>query len=175
MNFPLKLFFILGILFFIPGIIYTQDKTTEARDWEMAVLKKNNSKYESIAFQQPITMTRRDAFQLYFSFNMNGFCYVIQEDDEGRLPFVYKSAVSIGQNFTLPEKDRDFLNAELPGTNRFHVIICTEPRANLEKLIDQHGKEAVTVSLERSLLSEVLAVKKNISAPWAVTVIVRVQ
>ena len=165
------LFFILCFLMFAPDSAFPQDGTGDghAINWSMAVLKRNGSAYESVPFRQPLAMTRRDAYRLYLAFDTEDFdtkghCYVIQEDDEGRLPFVYRTTVSHGDSITLPGEDRDFVTAEHPGTNRFYVIVSAEPRPNLEKLMDQHEQEDPAVSLDRSILSEVLAIRRSTSS-----------
>ena len=174
MNTAWKLFFILCFLMFTHDGPCAQEESGEAHAllWKMAVLKKSGSAYESVPFRQPLTLTRRDAYQLYLGFEGAGYCYVVQEDDEGKLPVVYRKIVSPGDQITLPadilregaEESRDFRAGDLLGTSRLYMIISTQPRKNLERLMDQHGKEPVTVSLERSLLSEVLAIRRSLSS-----------
>ena len=170
MNKAGMLIYIFCFLIFAPDYVCAQDGTEEAINWRMAILKGNSSAYESMPFRQPLSMTRRDVFQLYLSFDGRGFCYVILENDEGSLPFMYKKSVSPGDRITLPgdavEGDgegQNFNAAGLLGTSRFYVIVSAEPKPNLERLIDQHKREPVSVSLDRSLLSEVLAVRRSIS------------
>ena len=158
-----KLFFILCLLGVVQAGTSAQDRAAEAHGgWKMALLKKSGSVYESLPFGQSLTMTRRDSYQLYLAFNIHAFCYVIQEDDEGGLPFVFSKTVSPGDSISLPEENRDFIAAEQPGTNRFYVIVSADHKNNLERLIGQYEREPGAVSLERSLLSEVLAIRRNV-------------
>jgi len=196
-----------------------QEQTGEnpVQNWRMAILRKSGSAYESIPFHRPLLLSRKDLYQLYLGFESTGYCYVIQEDDAGKLPLVFRMAFSPGDTITLPEgstlpegttlpggEGGDFKASDLPGTSRLYVLISSQPRQNLERLIDQYNQEPVSDSLERSLLSEVLAMRRSISsrgeipetqAPpsetdrpmkgqlwtfedrdaWAVTVVIRVQ
>lgn len=130
--------------------------------WRMALLIKNGAVYESVPFGNALSMTRRDVYHLFLGFDSESFCYVIQEDDEGKLPFVYRKTVSPGDRITLPGEGRDFIAGELRGTSRLYVIVSTEPRQNLDRLLEQHEQRAAAAAIERSILSEVLAVRKNI-------------
>ena len=117
-------------------------------------------------------MARNDAYRVYLAFEGPGFCYVVQEDDEGKLPLVFKKTVSQGDRISLPANEardgasqaRDFRAGELLGTSRLYVIVSGQRRQHLEKLMEQHGNESVTVTLERSLLSEVLAIRRTLSS-----------
>ena len=158
-------FFIFCFLIFTLDICSAQEISGEAAlKWRMALLKQNGLVYESIPFSTAISMTRRDVYRLYLGFDFKGCCYIIEEDDEGKLPFVLRRTVSPGDSITLPGEDRDFKAAEVPGTSRLYVIVSAEPRQNLERLIEQYDRGAVPASLERSLLSEVLAVRRNVSS-----------
>ena len=153
--------------------VYAQEETgkSHALSWEMALLKKNGSAYESIPFRQPLTMTRRDSYQLYLAFQGEGYCYVIQEDDEGKLPLVYRQSFMPGDRIILPEgappekSGGDFRAGDLPGTSRLYVIVSAQPRQNMERLMDQYERESASTALERSLFSEVLAIRRNVAAP----------
>ena len=156
--------FLLCLCFLVVAADFTsaQEPTGDhVQSWQMAVLKKNGSVYESIPFYQPLSMTRTDSYQLYLGFNGKGFCYVIQEDDEGTLPFAYRKTVSPGDRITLPGEGRDFIAAGLPGTSRLYVIVSDHPRANLEKLLEHYEQGTDVVSLDRSILSEVFAIKEE--------------
>ena len=153
-------------LSFAPAALAAEDESGEisAPPWKMAVLKKNSSGYESVPFRRPLTMTRRDSYRLDLSFEEKGCFYVIQEDDEGRLPFIYRKNVSGGETLSLPggsSQGLDFICSDLPGTNRFYVIVSAQPRPNLERLIDQYERESAGSSLERSILSEVLGIRRS--------------
>ena len=164
MNLPERLFFILCFIIFAAGSIHTQEKTGDVRapNWKIAVLKKSGGAYESVPFHQPLNMNRRDVFHLYLAFDLKCCCYVIQENDEGKLPLVFRKAVSPGDKFILPGEEQDFAAASLSGTTRLYVIVSPEPRPNLERLIDLYEQESDKISLERSILSEVLAIRRNV-------------
>ena len=174
MNTTGKLFCILCLFMFTLGGAYAQEENGEAAAplWKMAFLKKSGSAYESVPFRQNLTMRRNDAYRVYLAFEGAASCYVIQEDDEGKLPLVYKKAVSRGDSISLPEdvlgngaeESRDFKAASLLGTSRLYVIVSDKPRQHLEKLIEQYEKESDALSLERSLLSEVLAIRRSLSS-----------
>ena len=169
-----KLFFILCFLIFTLDSPCAQEESEEISCplWKMALLKKSGSAYESIAFRQSLTMTRRDVYQIYLAFEGEGYCYVVQEDDEGRLPLVFRKTVSRGDRINLPEQalregteeGRDFKAGDLPGTSRLYVVVSGQPRQHLEKLMEQHEKESSAIPLERSLLSEVLAIRRSLSS-----------
>jgi len=174
MNSVGKLFFILCLLFFTLGSAYAQEESGEASTpgWKMALMKKSGSAYESMPFNQSLSMARNDAYRLYLAFDGAGYCYVIQEDDEGKLPFVFKKTVSRGDRITIPKNEvpdgagpgRDFKAGDLIGTSRLYVIVSGQRRQHLEKLMEQHEKENPSVSLNRSLLSEVLAIRRSLSS-----------
>ena len=160
-------------LFFCFLLLYinlgsAQEAHEGALKWKMAFLKKSGAAYESILFRNALSVAKRDLYQLYLGFDTKSYCYIIHEDDEGKLPLVYRKNVSPGDKIILPGDDRDFLAAEFPGTSRFYVIVSSEPRQNLERLIEQSERRNVTAnassSLERSILSEVLAVRRNVSS-----------
>lgn len=185
MNSARKFFLITLFLCSVLGITFAQEETGEipALNWKMALLKKNGAAYESVAFNKPLIFNRKDAFQVYLSFGSTGYCYVIQEDDGGKLPLIYRKNFSPGDQITLPEGSnlpeggnlpgtaagksaaivRDFRAAELVGTSRIYVIVSAQPRQNLERLLDQYQQEGGTASLERSVLAEVFAIRRNIS------------
>ena len=173
---------------------YSQDESgiIPVPPWKMAVLRKNASGYEPVPFRQPLSMSRRDAYRLYLAFEGNCCCYVIQEDDEGKLPFIYRRNVSGGEALSLPggtvskdpeggfpeepdefpfsgdlagenSPDPDFACSGLPGTSRLYVIVSSQPKPNLERLMDQFEREPVRSQLERSILSEVLAIRRGAS------------
>jgi len=137
----------------------------------MAVLKKNGPVYESVSLMNTLAMTRRDLYQIYLGFESESYCYIIREDDEGKLPLVYSRTVSPGDSITLPGEGRDFLAGEHPGTNRLYVIVSAQPRQNLGRLIEQRERGSSAGSLERSILSEVLAVKRYASSAQEIPVI----
>ena len=167
-----KLFFIIVFLCSVLGVTPAQQQAGEnpVQNWKMAVLRKSGSVYESIPFHRPLVMNRKDLYQLYLGFDSTGYCYVIQEDDAGKLPLVFRTAFSPGDTVTLPEGSTpegpagDFKAAELPGTSRLYVLVSSQRRQNLDRLIDQYKREPVSASLERSLLSEVFALRRTISS-----------
>ena len=170
MNVLGKLILVFFIFGFVPGISPAQEEEGEFSvfNWKMAVLKKNVAAYESVPFRQPLSMTRRDMYQLYLGFESSCLCYVIQENDEGRLPLIYKKAVSSGDKIILPGEGGDFKAAENPGTSRFYIVVSARPKQNLERLINQYieqqGKEPAPAALERSILSEALAIRRSVSS-----------
>ena len=172
MNSGRKLFFIILFLGSVLGAAFAQEEAekTPAVNWKMALLKKNGSAYESLALRRPLTMTRKDSFQIYLAFDSTGYCYVVQENDAGKLPLVYRKTFSPGDRLTLPpgsnlpDESRNFKAAELIGANHFYVIVSAQPRQNLERLMDQYEQEPGTPALERSILSEVLATRRSITS-----------
>ena len=178
MNAGRKLFLYLCFLVFTLGSAGAQEAARDKTEafsspvWKMAVLKKSGSSYRSIPFRQNIAMIRNDAYRLYLSFNTAGYCYVIQEDDEGKLPFVYKKTVSSGDRLVLPKDaeqdddgdDRDFIARKLPGTSRLYVIVSGQPKQHLSNLIEQYEDDSDSRSVQRSLLSEVLAVRRSMAS-----------
>jgi len=163
-----KLFFVLCFLLFTFDGVYSQEESRENILWKMALLKKSGSvsrEAESVPFRQSITMLKRDTYQLYLAFGGHGSCYVIQENDEGKLPLVFKKSVLPGDRLILPGEGRGFKAVELPGTTRLYVIVSARPRPNLERLMEQHGPDPYGTSLERSLLSEVLAIRRSLPSP----------
>jgi bifunctional DNA-binding transcriptional regulator/antitoxin component of YhaV-PrlF toxin-antitoxin module len=167
MNITKKLLLVFCLMGAVRGGVPAREDSApvEGLEWSMAVLRKSSPAYDSLPFFEPLTFTRRDAFQIYLKFEGEGFCYVILEDDEGKLPLVYKRTVSGGGRITLPEEDRDFLAAELHGTSRLYVIVSARPKQNLERLIDLYGKEDSPPSLDRSILSEVFTIRKSAASP----------
>ena len=177
MNTERKLFLLLCFLIFTLGVAGAQEAAGEKPEaftspaWKMAVLKKSGSSYRSTAFNQNISMTRNDAYRLYLSFDTIGYCYVIQEDDEGKLPFVYKKTVTNGSKLVLPkdaeqdddDDDWDFRARELPGTSRIYVTVSAQPKQHLSNLIEQYEDDDRR-SIERSILSEVLAIRRSMAS-----------
>jgi len=170
-----RLFLIICFLIFILGSAGGQEKSGDIHTllWKMAVLKKSGSAYESVAFRRTtLTMIKNDAFKIYLGFDSAGYCYIVQENDEGKLPVVYRKNVSPGDRLTLPgntlpekaDAGGDFRARDSPGSNRFYVIVSALPRQNLEKLMEQHEQNPSDTSLERSILSEVLAIRRSISS-----------
>ena len=175
MNSGRRVFLIFCFLVFALGGVCGQEETEGIHTllWKMAVLKKSGSAYESVPFRRTtLTLIKNDAFKIYLGFESTGYCYIVQENDEGRLPVVYRKNVSPGDRLTLPpdvlgervEEKRDFRARDLPGTNRFYVIVSAQPKQNLERLIEQHEQEPTEASLERSILSEVLAIRRSVSS-----------
>ena len=142
--------------------------------WKMELLKKRASAYESTAFHDRLIMARNDSYKVTLSFEEEGYCYIVRENDEGRLPLVYRKNVSGGESITLPEDGSDFRAGDLIGTSRLYVIFSPVPMQHLTKLMEQHESETPTVSLDRSLLSEVLAIRRS-EPSMVITVTVRVQ
>ena len=158
---------------FVPAVFATGEESDEipAPPWKMALLKKNASGYESVPFRRPLSMTRRDAYQLYLAFEGNASCYVIQEDDEGGLPVIFRKNVSNGDTLSLPgecalegSEANDFICSALPGTSRLYIVVSAQPKQNLERFMEQRGRGPAAPSLERSILSEVLAIRRSASS-----------
>jgi hypothetical protein len=153
---PLAFFYVFGLV--LPALSAQEGLSVS---WKIALLKKAGSVYESVPFAQPLAMTRKDTYHISLATLGEGHCYALQENDEGRLSLVYRKSFLPWEEITLPADGTDFKAAELPGTSRLYIIVSASPRANLERLMDQYFQGAAAPSLERSLLSEVLAIRRN--------------
>ena len=149
------------LVFLIYSGIFAQGRGDIA--WEMAVLKWTGSNFESFSPQRPITMQTGDAYQIYIKFDSPGYCYIVQENSDRTSSIIFNGPLTAGQTMFFPGEDEEYIASADTGTIRFHVVVSSSQRTNLERYMSQGTGARLAGAQHTALVDEIRAINRSIA------------
>jgi len=101
--------------------------------WAMAVRKHANPGYDDFSPQSTVRMESKDAFYIYLRADSPGYFYIVQENPDRTFTFRLSGPLAAGEYKQILEDDDDFIVPAGRGVMRFHVVVSSSPKSNLER------------------------------------------
>lgn len=150
----------LPVLFLCTVLLYPQTQD----DFQCQIeVYQGRETLSSCPLTSVMQMSDGDRVRMYVGTSNNAYCYVIDEQPNGIANVLYDAILSSDKALFLPGSDDAYTLSAPDGMERFHVVISATRQKNLERLLEDLGKNEKSPGASRKVLDELTTIGQSVS------------
>lgn len=149
------------ILFIFAVLLYPQTK--DGFQCQLEVYQGRET-LSSCPLTSVMQMSDGDRVRVYVGTSNDAYCYVIEEQPNGIAKVLYNAMLSSDKALYLPGSDDSYTLGMPDGMDRFHIVVSASRQKNLERLLEDLGKNEKSPSASRKVLDEIATIGQSVSS-----------